>query len=214
MVAGTEDKGSRTDANSGAGGPTRHGTSRWVYALLVAFMAMAALATYRMVDTSGQLTAIERERLSLLQEKGRLDNALASARKQVDELKSVQSTSEAVIKSSREDAKAASTQSVQFQERAKALEAELATVRQELTGTAKSKGDFEARAVGLERDMGGLKGQVGELQQRLGDTQAKLQAALEAKQKAEALAQQQQQQLQQLQQQLQQTRPVPTPGQQ
>lgn len=166
-------------------GPARTVTPRWMYALLAVFAAAAATATYRMVDTSGQLTAIERERLSLLQEKGRLDNALASARKQVDELKSVQATSESEIKKSREDAKAASTQSVQFQERAKALEAELNGVRQDLANATKSRSDVETRGAALERDLNGLKAQITDLQQKLTASEANLRAALDAKTRAE-----------------------------
>lgn len=189
MVATPDDKGKSVGVASAARAPS------WIYALLAIFATVAAGTAYRMVDTSGQLTAIERERLSLLQEKGRLDNALASARKQVDELKSVQSTAEAEIKKSREDAKAASQQSVLFQERAKALETDLNAARQQLADANKTRGDVESRSVGMERDMSSLKQQITELQQKLTTMQANLQAALDGKAKAEALVQQLRQQL-------------------
>ncbi len=155
---------------------------RWSLVLLALMAAATAFAGYRMSEATGQLTATERERVSLMQEKSRLDTALAAARKQVDELKSGHAAAEAEIKKSREDAKAASTQSVQFQERAKALETEVEKMRQEAAGAAKARGDLEARAVGVERDMAT---RLNEMQQRLDEALRNLKAAVDAKDKAE-----------------------------
>ena len=196
MVAAPE---SNSTPSTVAASPAR--TARWPLALLAALGAVTAYSVFRTSEATGQLTAIERERVSLMQEKSRLDTALAAARKQVDELKSLHSAAESEIKKSREDAKAASTQSVQFQERAKAFEAELGTVRgqmqardaefdkvrQEAAGAGKMRSDLEARAVGIERDMSA---RLSELQQRLDETQKRLQLALEAKDKAERMLQQ------------------------
>lgn len=160
------------------------GLPRWGWALLVLMGLIAAYNASRAMEANGQLSALERERVSLIQDKGRIDTALTAARKQVDELKSLQSASEAEIKKSREDAKSASTQAMQLQERVKALEADLGgarglaataqgdteKLRQDIAAATKAKDEAAAKAAGLERELKAMS-------ERLAETSAKLQEA-------------------------------------
>lgn len=163
------------------------GLPRWGWGVIAVIGVIAAYNAYRAVESSAQLTALERERVSLIQDKGRIDTALTAARKQVDELKSIQAASEAEIRKSREDVKAASNQAMQLQERVKSLENELGGVRgvaaaaqsdseklrQELVAAGKAKADAEAKSAGLERE-------IGAMSKRLADTSLKLEEALKA----------------------------------
>ncbi len=160
------------------------GLPAWGWALIVAMGLVAGYNSYRAVEATGELNARERERVSIIQDKDRINTALTAARKQVDELKSLQATAEGEIKKSREDAKNASTQAIQLQERVKALEGDLGgarglaasaqsdteKLRQELTAANKAKADAEAKAAGLERELKAMS-------ERLADSTAKLEEA-------------------------------------
>ncbi len=161
------------------------GLPRWGWALLVLMGLVAAYNANRTVEATGQLSALERERVSLIQDKDRINTSLTAARKQVDELKSQQSASESEIKKSREDAKSASTQAMQLQERVKALEADLGgarglaataqgdteKLRQDIAAANKAKDEAAAKASGLERELKAMS-------ERLADTTAKLEEAV------------------------------------
>jgi chromosome segregation ATPase len=171
------------------------GLPPWGWALIVAVGLVAAYNSYRAVEVTGQLTSLERERVSLIQDKDRLNTALTAARKQVDELKSLQATADGEIKKSREDAKNASTQAMQLQERIKALEGDLGgarglaataqgdveKLRQEFAAANKAKSEAEAKAAGLERELKAMS-------ERLADSTAKLEEAARKAQQGGAAA--------------------------
>ena len=179
------------DQSSGTGGSESvlttavAGLPRWGWAAILGLAALAAYNGYRSVESSAQLVALERERVTLIQDKGRIDTALTAARKQVDELKSLQTAADAEIKKSRDDAKAASTQAMQLQERVKALEGDLGgarglaataqsdveKARQDAAAANKAKADAEAKASSLERELAAMSKRLAEMTVKLEEAQ-------------------------------------------
>jgi chromosome segregation ATPase len=170
-------------------------TPWWAWALGAVVAAVPVYTLYRINELGTQLTLAERDRQSLSEERSRLEASLSAARKQVDELKSVQSTYEAETKKSREDAKAASSQIMQFQERVRTLEADLGKARADLelaqnasrgeldaakrdaAGLATAKSDAEARAAAVEQERAKLAERATDLKRQLDAANAGLEAA-------------------------------------
>jgi chromosome segregation ATPase len=175
--------------------PRSSATPWWAWALGAVVAALPVYTLYRINELGAQLTLAERDRQSLNEERTRLETSLTAARKQVDELKSVQSAYEAETKKSREDAKAASSQIQQFQERVRTLETDLVKTRadfdqaqgaargevdaakRDAAGLATAKADAENRAAAAEQQRATLAERVTDLRRQLDAANASLEAA-------------------------------------
>ena len=170
---------SRNTAAPNTGATTLSRAPWWTWVLGGAIAAIPIYTTYRMVEVNGQLAAIERERVQLINDKQRVDAALEAGRKQIDELKSKQGAAADEIKKSRDDARDASRQMKEAQERTKVVEAELAKLkeqmgqsqgdadrlRQETEAAKKGRTDAETRANTLGNEITALKTQLDEFRE-------------------------------------------------